>query len=198
MHFLAGGGEGQTPLDPDEAEALIPSWISTRGDLDRAEQENIIGAESWTRGRRLRLPDLLAESFIRQLHRRMFGEVWRWAGSYRTSNKNIGVDYWRIAEEIGQLLGDSLFWVENEVYQPDELAVRFHHRLVAIHPFPNGNGRLSRTAADLLVEVLGRERFTWGVSLAAKDAAAARQTYIEALQAADGGEIASLLAFARR
>jgi Fic-DOC domain mobile mystery protein B len=197
MDFLAGAGAGQTPLDPDDAEALIPSWVSTRGDLDRAEQENILRAEAWARGRTFRLPRLLAERFVRQLHRRMFGEVWRWAGSYRTSNKNIGIDYWRIADEIGQLLGDSLYWVENEVYEPNELAVRFHHRLVAIHPFPNGNGRLSRTAADLLVEALGGERFSWGASLAAKDPSVARRTYIEALQAADRGDIADLLAFAR-
>jgi Fic-DOC domain mobile mystery protein B len=197
MHYLAGGDAGQTPLDPDEAAGLIPSWVSTRGDLDRAEQENILRAETWTRGRKLRPPALLAESFIRQLHRRMFGEVWQWAGTYRASNKNIGVDYWQIVEELGQLLGDAIFWVENEVYERDELAVRFHHRLVAIHPFPNGNGRLSRTASDLLVEALGGERFIWGAALDVTDAATVRQVYIEALQAADGGDIAPLLAFAR-
>lgn len=196
MHFLAGG-EGQTPLDVDEATALIPSWVATRGDLNRAEQENIIRAEASLRGRRFRPPELLAESFVRQLHRRMFGEVWQWAGSYRTSNKNIGVDYWRIADEIGQLLGSALYWVEHEVYDPDELAVRFHHRLVAVHPFPNGNGRLARTAADLLIEALGGKKFTWGRSLAAKDPSAARRTYIAALRAAGGGDIAPLLAFAR-
>ena len=197
MHFLAGGGGGQTPLDPDEAEGLIQSWVSTRGDLDRAEQENILRAETWTRGRRFRPAVLLAESFLRQLHRRMFGEVWRWAGSYRTSNKNIGVDYWRIVEEIGQLLGDSLYWVENEVYGRDALVVRFHHRLVVIHPFPNGNGRLSRMASDLFVESLDGERFSWGAELPVIDATAVSQTYIEALQAADDGNIAPLLTFAR-
>jgi len=127
VHFLAGGSADQTPLDPDEAAALIPSWISTRGDLDHAEQENILRAEAGTRGRRFRPAALLTESFIRQLHRRMFGEVWKWAGSYRTSNKNIGVDYWRIVEELGQLLGNVLYWVENEVYERDELAVRSPH-----------------------------------------------------------------------
>lgn len=197
MHFLAGGSASQTPLDPDEAAALIPSWISTRGDLDRAEQENIVRAEAGWRGRRFRPAALLTESFIRQQHRRMFGEVWKWAGSYRTSNKNIGVDYWRIVEEIGQLLGNVLYWVENEVYERDELAVRFHHRLAWIHPFPNGNGRLSRTAADLLVEALSGERFGWGAALAVEDAAGARRIYIEALHAADGGDFAALIAFAR-
>src|SRR5438270_12898350 len=104
MHFLAGGGAGQTPLDPDEVEGLVPSWVSSRGDLDRVEQANILRAEAWARGRRFRAPAVLTEGFIRQLHRRMFGEVWRWAGSYRTTNKNIGVDYWLIVGEIAQLL----------------------------------------------------------------------------------------------
>ncbi len=196
MNFLAGGSAGQTPLDSDEAKALIPSWVATRGDLNRAEQENILRADAWTRSRRFRPEAVLAESFIRQLHRRMFGEVWQWAGSYRSSNKSIGVDYWRIVEEIGQLLGKALYWVENEVYEHDELAVRFHHRLVWIHPFPNGNGRVSRTAADLLVEALGGERFIWGAALAA-DPAATRQAYIAALQAADRGDVTPLVAFAR-
>jgi Fic-DOC domain mobile mystery protein B len=196
MNFLAGGGTGQTPLDPDEAEGLIPSWISTQEDLNRAEQENILRAEAWARGRTYRPEVLLTERFIKQLHRRMFSEVWRWAGNYRTTNKNIGVDFWLIVEELAKLFGDSLYWIENEVYERDELAVRFHHRLVAIHPFSNGNGRVSRSAADLLVESLRGERFTWGVSLAS-DAAAARRRYIEALQAADRSEIAPLLVFAR-
>jgi Fic-DOC domain mobile mystery protein B len=197
VHFLAGGAAGQTPLDLDEAEALIPSWVTMRGDLDRAEEESVLRAEAWTRGRRFRPETVLKETFIRQLHRRMFGDVWRWAGNYRTSNKNIGIDHWRIWEGIGQLLGDATYWVENDVYETDELAVRFHHRLVSLHPFPNGNGRLSRTAADLLVEALGGERFSWGAALAAQDAVIARRTYIEALQAADNGDIAPLVSFSR-
>src|SRR5262245_60373790 len=100
MHSLVGGGEGQTPLDPDEGAGLIPSWVATRGDLDRAEQENILRAETWARGRSFEAAEILAESFIRQLHRQMFGEVWQWAGTYRLSNKNIGVDYWLIAGSL--------------------------------------------------------------------------------------------------
>ncbi len=197
MHFLAGGDDGQTPLDADEMDGLIPAWIATREDLNRAEQENILRAEAAI-GRRARRPDrLLTESSVRQLHRRMFEEVWQWAGRYRTSNKNIGVDHWRISEEIGQLLGDARYWVENSVYEPDELVVRFHHRLVAIHPFPNGNGRLARAVGDLLVVALGGKRFTWGVALAAADPAGARRAYISALQTADRGDINPLVAFAR-
>jgi Fic-DOC domain mobile mystery protein B len=197
MHSLAGGSAGQTPLDLDEANAVTPSWVATRADLDRAEEENILRAEAWGAGRGFRPSAILTETFIRRLHRRMLGEVWQWAGNYRTSNKNIGVEHWRIRDEVGQLLGDARYWVEKQVYERDELAVRVHHRLVLIHPFPNGNGRLARSAADLLVEALGGERFSWGRALAAEDPPAARQTYIYALQRADGGDIAPLIAFAR-
>ena len=197
MHFLAGGDAGQTPLDDDEAAALIPSWVSTRADLNRAEEENIARGASWASRRSLDADGILSEPFIRQLHKRMFGDVWRWAGTYRTTNKNIGVDHWLIRDQLAKLLDDARYWVENGVYERDELAVRFHHRLVAIHPFPNGNGRLCREIADLLVEALGGERFSWAAALAANDLAEARRRYIAALQAADRGEIAPLLAFAR-
>jgi Fic-DOC domain mobile mystery protein B len=127
----------------------------------------------------------------------MFGDVWRWAGLHRTRDTNLGVDALSIVESVGQLMGDALYWIENAVFERDELALRFHHRLVAIHPFPNGNGRVSRMIGDLLVVALGNERFTWGAFLAAEDPAAVRRTYIEALRAADAGDVGLLLAFAR-
>lgn len=197
MHHLAGGSSANTPLDPDETAGLIPTWVATRGDLDRAEQDNIVRGQAWATSRQPRSTQVLDEGFLRLLHRRMFGDVWRWAGSYRRTEKNIGVEHWRIVEEVARLLGDTVFWIEQETYDSDETAVRFHHRLVAIHPFPNGNGRLARLAADLLVESLGRERFGWGIGVAAHDPAAARAQYIDALRAADRGEIEPLLRFAR-
>lgn len=195
MH-LGGAEPGQTPLEPDEAQELIPSWISTREDLDSAEQENIAKAVEWTLGARLVTADILAEGFLHRLHHRMFGDVWRWAGSYRTSAKNLGVDAWLIAEEIGVLLGDARYWAEHETYPADELAVRFHHRLVSVHPFPNGNGRHARLAADLLVRSLGTEKFTWAIGRDAEPEAV-RVEYIAALRTADAGAIEPLLAFAR-
>jgi Fic-DOC domain mobile mystery protein B len=197
MHFLAGASAGQTPLDADEVEGLIPSWVATHEDLNRAEEENIVRATLWAVGRRLAAQDILTENFIRQLHQRMFADVWRWAGTYRRTNKNIGVDHWQIVDQLGQLLGNAVYWAENSVYQRDELAVRFHHGLVAIHPFPNGNGRVSRELADLLVVSLGGERFSWGAELAGEEPAEARRLYIEALRAADGGAIEPLATFAR-
>lgn len=196
MDHLVGALPGQTPLDPDEAEALIPSWIATRDDLNQVEQENIVRARLWARRRALKTNDVLSEPFVRQLHERMFGDVWRWAGRYRQSEKNIGVEAWRIPEELGQLLANTAYWIENSVYSPDEIAVRFHHRLTQIHPFPNGNGRFSRLAAELLVEVLDGEVFSWGRDLAA-DPEVARAAYIDALRAADAADIEPLLRFAR-
>lgn len=196
MHHLAGGGDGQTPLEPDEVDALIPSWVATRADLDRVEQDNIARALRWLRDRRTSSDELLSERFVRQLHEQMFKDVWKWAGRYRVSNKNIGVDRTLIVEEIGKLLANATYWVENDVFPPDEIAVRLHHGLVSIHPFSNGNGRHTRLAADTLIESLGAPTFSWGAELAG-DPVELRRCYIEALQAADAGEIVPLLQFAR-
>ena len=126
----------------------------------------------------------------------MLGDVWRWAGRFRTSERNIGIDYWQIPIALRQLLDDTKAWIEYHTYPPDEIALRFHHRLVQIHPFPNGNGRHARLTADLLVMRLGGERFSWG-SANLQDAGTVRQRYIAALQAADDHDIGPLLAFAR-
>ena len=161
MHSLAGADPGQTPLAGDEAEGLIPSWVATRGDLNQAEEENVARGLVWARTSRPSADDILTERYVRQLHTRMFGDVWGWAGTYRTSNKNIGVDYWLISEQLAQHLENARYWIENSTFESGELAVRFHHHLVAIHPFPNGNGRLSRAIADELVVALGGGRFIW-------------------------------------
>jgi Fic-DOC domain mobile mystery protein B len=198
VNSLAGVKPGQTPLEPDEAVGLIPSWIATREDLDKAEEENIARAQIWAAGRTLSPADVLTDRFIRQLHRRMFGKVWRWAGTYRQSDKNIGtVPHWRIVQDIGQLLGDTAYWIEHRVFSRDEIAIRFHHRLVWIHPFPNGNGRATRLVADLLVEALGGERFSWGIGVAPDDPKRTRDRYIAALQSADRGDYAPLHEFTR-
>jgi Fic-DOC domain mobile mystery protein B len=184
---------GATPLDPDELAGLIPGHIATQGELNEWEQQNIQVGDDWARKQR---KDILSDDFLRQLHRRMFGETWRWAGEFRRSDKNIGVDWLHIGVELRKLLDDVRFQVEHGSYPSDEIAVRFHHRLVAIHPFANGNGRHARLMADLLVERLGRPRFTWG-SVNLVDAGETRQRYIAALHAADANDIAPLLAFAR-
>lgn len=185
--------EASTPLTPEEREALIPSYIVHRSDLNEAEQVGINDADRWAFSRKR---NLLSEDFIRQLHRRMFNRVWRWAGEFRTTPRNIGIDAWQIEPQLRQLLDDVRYWVEHQTYAPDEIAVRFHHRLVFIHPFPNGNGRLSRLAADLLTVQFGPERFSWG-SGNLTTIADLRKRYVDALRAADGHEIEPLIIFAR-
>jgi Fic-DOC domain mobile mystery protein B len=186
-----------TPLAPEEREGLRQSWITHRRDLNEAEQENIVNGAAWARRRRgITAIDLLDDRFTLELHKRMLGEVWKWAGRYRQTERNLGIEPYRISAEVRALLDDVCYWIEHETYPPDEIAVRLHHRLVAIHPFANGNGRHSRLMADLLVEKLGRPTFTWGgASLA--DEGELRARYIAALKAADNHDIQPLLAFAR-
>jgi Fic-DOC domain mobile mystery protein B len=167
--------------------------IATRAQLNEAEQQNITDAAAWAFGRRR---DVLSEVFLLSLHKRMLGKVWRWAGKIRDSDRNIGVAFHQIRPQLRLLIEDAQYWLENGTFPPDEIAVRFHHRLVLIHPFPNGNGRHGRLAADLLAVRLGLRRFTWGSGNLLEPAETRRQ-YIAALRAADAHEIGPLLAFSR-
>lgn len=194
MTDLFAQPDDATPLSPEEREGLLQTWITTRADLNEAEQANIDTAAAWLRRRRKL--DILTEGFVFELHRRMLGEVWAWAGSTRRTGKNIGIDPLHISVQLGGLLRDARYWTEHGSYPPDEIAVRLHHGLVAIHPFPNGNGRHARLMADLLIEELGGEPFTWGGGTL-RDVGALRAGYIAALRAADNHDFAPLLAFAR-
>ena len=186
---------GATPLDPDEREGLRLMHITTREELNIFEQENIRAGMAWAW--RARPKELVSVDFMRQLHKRMFGHVWRWAGEFRQSGKNIGVPRETIGIELHKLCQDAAHWIEHGSYEPDEIAARFHHRLVAIHPFANGNGRHARLLTDLLLEKrLGRPRFSWG-SADLERTGEARQRYIDALRAADAHDFAPLLAFVR-
>ncbi len=187
--------EGATPLDPNEIDGLKLRHITTRGELDRWEQENIQKALSWLESRRR--SDILNEGFICQLHEKMFGKVWKWAGQFRRSEKNIGVTWTKIPVELRTLLSDVKYWVENKIYSADEIAYRFHHKLVLIHLFPNGNGRHSRMMADILLsEILKEESFTWGQN-SPYDAKQLRRHYIEALKQADTNNYTLLGKFVR-
>jgi len=185
--------EASTPLTPEERRALIPTHITLRSELNAFEQIGIADADRWAFSRKR---DVLDEDFLRRLHKRMFQDVWKWAGQIRNSERNIGIDHWDIAPALRQLLDDVRYWIDHRTFSADEIAVRFHHRLVSIHPFPNGNGRHSRLAADLLAVHLGRERFTWGSgNLVAIEEL--RRSYVTALRAADRHDIEPLLAFAQ-
>lgn len=185
--------DGQTPLSEEEREGLIPSYITLRAELNEAEQANILAAEEWAFKRAHNVLDI---DFLYELHKRMFGRVWTWAGTSRTTGKNIGVDAYRIRTDLQELIKDGTYWIENGTYEPDEIAVRFHHRLVHIHPYPNGNGRHARLATDLLLRTLDQPRFTWG-SQNLTDPGQTRTLYIEALRAADNHDYRLLLAFVR-
>lgn len=185
--------EGATLLTFEETRGLIPAHIAYRYELNEAEQDNIARGQMWALGRRR---DLLSEKFIKDLHKHMLGDVWRWAGKFRSSQRNIGIDFWLIPIELRQLLDDCKAWIEFGTYPMDEIAVRFHHRLVLVHPFPNGNGRHARLMADLMVIQSGRERFSWG-RITLRQAGEARRRYLEALRTADGHDVAALLDFSR-
>jgi len=185
--------DASTPITPEEREGLIPSYITLRAELNEAEQVNIFKAQEWAFKKKR---DVLSEKFLMDLHKRMFKDVWKWAGTFRRTSRNIGVDPYRIGMDLHQLLGDVQFWIDKGSYEPDEIATRFHHRLVQIHPFPNGNGRHSRLATDILLVALGREPFTWG-SANLVDASETRKEYVAALREADKHYITRLSKFVR-
>jgi Fic-DOC domain mobile mystery protein B len=189
-------GEGNTPLSADEQADLIPN-LATKEELNEWERQNILEAYAWALApNNLRRHDPVVEPYLRDLHVRMFDQTWKWAGTYRTTEKNIGVPHHEIRDRLAALLGDARYWLEHGTYAADELAVRFHHRLVSIHPFANGNGRHARLVADVLAQRQNRAVFTWGGANLVR-AGDFRRRYIDALQAADAHDIGPLLAFAR-
>jgi Fic-DOC domain mobile mystery protein B len=189
--------DGQTPLDEDEMEGLLIPSIATRAELDEFEQQNIEQAMQWTLGRSLKPGVIFTEDFIRTVHKRMYGDVWAWAGSFRKTNKNIGVDKWQIPIELKTLSDDAKYWYENNTFSSDEMALRFKHRLVSIHCFPNGNGRHSRLMADMIIDkIYGQPLFSWG-TLKDTNEGDARKSYLKAVKTADQGDYSLLLAFAR-
>lgn len=190
---LVPAGDGHTELPEDDRRGLIPSYIATRGDLLDAEQRNVARALL----RSAPSPaQLLDDKYLRELHGAMFGDVWRWAGHYRKTERNIGIAPSGIAVGVVDLIRDAQAWIDYDNADPDELAVRLHHRLVAIHPFSNGNGRHGRIVGDYLVTGLGRQPFSWGRNVDT-DTDGLRAAYLSALRRADAGDIAELVEFAR-
>lgn len=188
---------GQTPLDSNETEGLVLRTISTQAELDQAEHLNIQLAIEWTLTKKFTADKILEEKFIRDLHHKMYGKVWKWAGKFRTTNKNIGVDKYIISTELKQLLDDAKYWLAHESFSPVEFAVRFKHRLVSIHCFPNGNGRHSRLMADIIIgKIFKLPVFTWGAANLVQQGNT-RTAYLNAIRTADLGNIQPLIHFAR-
>ena len=189
---------GATPLDPNEVDGLIPDYITTQGELNALERENILEASIWAHGRQH--ADVLNATFAFDLHKRMFSRVWKWAGTQRKSDKNIGVSWNQIPTELAQLWGDVKYWIENKTYGWDEIGARFHHRVVSAHVFVNGNGRHARMMTDILLNSAGQEAFSWGLKTsndALEVEGPLREQYISALKKADQGDYDALLRFVR-
>lgn len=187
--------EGATPLTNEDLNGLIPSHYTSRYQLDAHEQANIIQARNWAVTSRKLKKDLVSYSGLMLLHKKMFEDTWEWAGKLRTVQTNIGIEAIHISSELSKLTGDVSFWVENETFSLIELAVRFHHRLVWIHPFPNGNGRHARLAADLFVKFKKGSELTWGRENLSIDSET-RKKYIHALRCADNHDFEPLIDFA--
>lgn len=190
---------GATPLDPNEIQGLLPDYICSQGELNKLEQANILHAKAWASGKKHK--NLLTDTFVRDLHKRMFKNVWKWAGKTRLSDKSLAVPWQQVPTELSKLLADTNFWINSETYPWDELGARFHHRLVVIHAFSNGNGRHARLMTDVLLENHAQTPFTWGADLADPSrldtAGHARDEYIASLREADARKINRLVRFVR-
>ena len=188
---------GKTPLDEDEKEGLLIKSITTRSELDEFEQQNIEKAMLWLKKKKLSPKEILSEKFVRDLHRRMYADIWKWAGEFRRTDKNIGIDKHQITVALKQLLDDGLYWMEHHRFPDEEIAIRLKHRMVQIHCFANGNGRHSRLMADIIMEkVFHLPLFTWGAANLVKHGDL-RRAYLKALKKADAGDYTDLLTFAR-
>ena len=186
--------DNSTPLTAEEKDGLKLKWITLRSELNEAEARNIAQAQVWLISNKNK--DIFSDTFLRELHKKMFGDVWKWAGTYRNSERNIGVAPFQIPIKLMQLFDDVKFWIENKTYSNREIAVRLHHKLVQIHPFPNGNGRVSRLMADLVLEKLEESKLYWG-NTNLVNVSEIRSSYIAALRKADAGDYTDLIEFTK-
>lgn len=186
--------DNSTPLTAEEKDGLKLKWITLRSELNESEARNIAQAQVWLMSNKNK--EFCSDTFLRELHKKMFGDVWKWAGTYRNSERNIGVAPFQIPIKLMQLFDDVKFWIENKTYSNREIAVRLHHKLVQIHPFPNGNGRVSRLMADLVLEKLEGTKLYWG-NTNLVNVSEIRRSYIAALRKADAGDYTGLLEFTK-
>lgn len=195
---LGEAADGDTPLEDEDLDGLIPTYITTRAELNRVEAEGISGALPWavSRARSVGPEGLLTNRFLFDLHRALFREVWKWAGTARLRETSIGIDPAHIPEQVSLAMDDARYWHDNSTYLPDELAIRIHHRLVSVHPFRNGNGRTTRLMADLYLESAGGEAFSWAGARQGEPGEI-RRDYLAAVRSADAGDFSALIAFAR-
>lgn len=197
MSDLFQAKEHETPLTEEEKLDLIPS-LSTRAELNEAERANIFMARIWAmRPRTLKRDDLVTDTYSRELHQRMFDGVWKWAGCYRKTERNLGWEVHRLTEGVYNAFADARVWLQYDTYPLQEAAVRLHHQLVRVHPWPNGNGRHARLMADVIVQARGGGELTWGAGADIATPGEMRTKYIEAIRKADAGDVGPLLKFAK-
>lgn len=188
---------GQTPLDEEEKNGLKIKSITTQSELNQFEQLNIEKAVEWSILTKFKTEKILTEQFVKDVHKKMYGDVWSWAGKFRKSDKNIGIHWTQISIELKNLLDDTKYWINNKTFTDEEIAIRFKHKIVSIHCFPNGNGRHSRLMADIIMEsIFKKEAFSWNRSNMVKTDET-RKKYISALKIADNGDIIPLIEFAK-
>jgi Fic-DOC domain mobile mystery protein B len=189
--------EGQTAIDEEEKNGLLIKSITTRAELDEFEQQNIEKAIEWTMTKRFKAEKIISEEFVRELHFKMFKDVWKWAGEFRRTNKNLGCEWIQVNTQLKQLNDDCRYWLENKTYSEEEIAIRYKHRIVSIHCFSNGNGRHSRLMGDVIVNhIFGQKVFSWGGKNLNKKSEG-RAAYLKSVKQADNGNIKSLIEFAR-
>jgi Fic-DOC domain mobile mystery protein B len=185
--------DGATPLDPNELGGIKHKHITTQAELNQLEQVNIASGLRWLERQR---SNVLTDNFATTLHSRLFGDVWDWAGTFRRTGKSVGIDPIHIPVELHTLMGDAQYWTDNKTYPPSEAAVRFHHRLVKIHPFPNGNGRHARIMADAMLESVYKVKpIDWTAGQDLQKIGPRCSAYIAALKAADRDDIGPLIEF---
>lgn len=190
--------DGQTPLSEEEKEGLLIKTITTHGELDEFEQINIQKAIEWTLTKKFKPEQVLTEKFVRDLHKRMLKEVWKWAGDFRLTEKNIGIKFFQVPTALKQLNDDCLFWIENKTFTEDEIAIWYKYKLVSIHCFSNGNGRHSRLMADIIISnVFNKNYYSWGGNANLVNSGEQRSNYLKAIRAADKGDINPLINFAK-
>lgn len=188
---------GATPLNADELKGLLIDTISTQAELNFAEQQSIIESSKWIYSTNHK--NILSDIFFRKLHRKMFESIWDWAGIYRASEKNIGIEPYKIAGEIKKLCDDCEYWIKHNTFDWPELAARFHHKVVWIHPFANGNGRFARILTDILLKEHRQLLLSWGRNTFNGDdfmsESKLRAEYIASLREADNKKFQRLIEF---
>lgn len=188
-----------TILSDKEKDGLLIPTITTREELDEFEQQNIEKAvEFYLLRRKYKAEAILTEKYVFNVHKRMLGDVWDWAGTIRKTNKNLGIDLFQISPRLHQLLENCKYWIEHKTFSEEEIALRFKHEIVSIHVFPNGNGRHSRLMGDIIMKhIFKKPIFSWGQKdLVYKNEV--RDNYIDALRKADNGDFTSLLGFSKQ